>query len=150
MLRLLRRTRTPATFRTDGNVAIHVPDLDRALSFYGGVLGFPVIERTADLVVFDTGSLRLFVKKDGRKARGFIPALEVQDCRRARRYLKEAGCRIVHDWPGGKAAYFQDPFGLVLDITERNPAVKDRSRRTPHSRRRAGAGGRLRPERGKK
>jgi len=129
------RARTPATFRTDGNIAIHVPDLDRALSFYGGVLGFPVIERTPDLVVFETGSFRLFVKKGGRRARGFIPALEVPDCGRARLYLKEAGCRIVHDWPGGKAAYFQDPFGLVLDITERNPAE------TPSAARRAPAAG---------
>lgn len=125
------KTEAPATFRTDGNVAVHVPDLDRALAFYGGVLGFPVIERTPELVVFETGSFRLFVKRGGRKARRFIPALQVPDCRRARTYLKRAGCRIVHEWPSGKAAYFQDPFGLVLDITERNPAESPGGRPAP-------------------
>lgn len=120
-----------ATFRTDGNVAIHVPDLDRALAFYGGVLAFPVIERTADLVVFETGSLRLFVKKDPSGVRPFIPAVEVPSCRRARTYLRQAGCRIVHEWPGGKALYFQDPFGLVLDIIERNPPNRPPAGRTP-------------------
>ncbi|MFI5167290.1 MAG: VOC family protein [Thermoanaerobaculales bacterium] len=110
------------TFRADGNVAIHVPDLDRAEAFYAGVLGFRVVSRTADHLELDAGALRLYVNRDAVALRPFIPALEVPDYRAAKLRLERAGCRIVVEWPGGKALYFEDPFGLVLDIIERRPA----------------------------
>jgi catechol 2,3-dioxygenase-like lactoylglutathione lyase family enzyme len=107
------------SFRSDGNVAIHVPDLARAEAFYGGVLGFPLAEKTADQLVFDTGALRLYVNRDAGALMPFIPALEVADCAAAKAHLQRAGCEIVREWPGGHALYFRDPFGFVLDIVER-------------------------------
>jgi len=112
----------PVRFRTDGNVAIHVPNLERAEAFYAGVLGFRLLSRAPDKLVLDTGALRLYVNLDPATVRPFIPALEVPDYEAAKRCLLPAGCRIVHEWPGGKALYFEDPFGIVLDVVERRPA----------------------------
>lgn len=108
-------------FRTDGDVAIHVPDLDRALAFYGGVLGFRLVDRTADQLQYDTGAIRLWVNRDAAAVQPFIPALAVPDFREAKRHLQEAGCEIVREFPGGKGMYFRDPFGLVLDVIESAP-----------------------------
>jgi len=36
-------------------------------------------------------------------------------------HLKAADCQILREWPGGRALYFWDPFGLVLDIIGRSP-----------------------------
>lgn len=107
------------TFRTDGNVAIHVPDLAKAEDFYANVLGFRLVDRSADLLHFDTGVLQLYVRQDAAALLPFIPAIEVPEYQRAKEYLERAGCRIIHEWEGGKALYFQDPFGLLLDIIER-------------------------------
>lgn len=109
-------------FRTDGNVAIHVPDLEKAEIFYGGVLGFRLLRKTADQLEFDTGALRLYVNRDPLFLIPFIPALEVRDYQAAKAHLERAGCEIHYEWPGGKALYFRDPFGLVLDIIEKKPA----------------------------
>jgi catechol 2,3-dioxygenase-like lactoylglutathione lyase family enzyme len=113
----------PASFRTAGNVAIHVPDLAKAEASYSGVLRFRLVHRTPDKLEFDTGALRLFVNRDPDALMLFIPALEVADYETPKRHLEKAGCRITREWPGGKAVYFQDPFGLVLDIIERHPTV---------------------------
>ncbi len=111
------------TFCTDGCVAIHVPDLKRAEAFYAGVLGFRILRRTPDQIEFDTGALRLFVNRDAGSVMSFIPALRVSDCDAARRVLRESGCEILHEFPSGRALYFRDPFGLVLDIVECSPEL---------------------------
>ncbi len=113
----LRATR----FRSDGNVAIHVPDLGKAEAFYGGVLGFRLVNRSAEHLEYDTGALHLWVNRDDA-VQGFIPALAVPDYAAAKAHLEAAGCAIVREWPGGKALYFRDPFGLVVDIVETAPA----------------------------
>jgi len=105
--------------RTDGNVAIHVPELFKGKVLYSGVLGFRLVHRTSDKLEFDTGALRLFVNRDPDAPMRFIPALEVPEYEAAKEYLENAGCRIIREWPGGKALYFQDSFGLVLDLIER-------------------------------
>ena len=116
-------------FRTDGDIAIHVPDLAKAEDFYANVLGFRLVDRAAELLHFDTGALQLYIRQDAQALLPFIPALEVPDYARAREYLERSGCRIVHEWEGGKALYFQDPFGLVIDIVEKAPARKAATKR---------------------
>ena len=123
MTNLPRETKMTASFRTDGNVAIHVPDLVRAEGFYVGVLGFRLLKRSPEQLELDTGTLRLYVNLDNSNLRPFIPALEVPDCEGAKEHLRGAGCRIVQEWPGGKAFYFEDPFGLVLDVVEKRRAA---------------------------
>ena len=84
-----------------------------------------MISKTAEKLEFDTGALRLYVNRDVSSVRPFIPALEVADYVIAKRHLEAAGCEIVHEWPGGKALYFKDPSGIVLDIVERSKAAKE-------------------------
>jgi catechol 2,3-dioxygenase-like lactoylglutathione lyase family enzyme len=106
-------------FRSNCEIAIHVPDLARAEAFYAGVLGFRLVARSADQLEFDTGVLRLFVNRDSEALRSYIPSLDVPDYAAARRHLEAAGCKQVSASAHTAAVYFQDPFGLVFDIIER-------------------------------
>ena len=110
-------------FRTNGDFAIHVTDLDRADAFYGSVLGFRRLSRDSEQIVFDTGVVRLYVNKDTRVV-SFIPALEVPGYEEAKKHLVQSGCTIVNEFPGHKALYFTDPFGITIDIIERAPVRK--------------------------
>jgi catechol 2,3-dioxygenase-like lactoylglutathione lyase family enzyme len=114
-------TERPVTFRSNCEIAIHVPDLARAEAFYGGVLGFRLPAKSADQLEFDTGSLRLYVNRDAAALIPYIPSLDVPDYAAARRkHLEAAGCKIVPAGTHSGAVYFQDPFGLVFDIIERH------------------------------
>ncbi len=104
-------------FRTDGNFAIHVTDIAKAEDFYSNVLGFELVQKSDDHLVYETGSMRLYVNKDDRVI-PFIPALEVADFEKAKEHLIQNGCKIIREF-GGKALYFADPFGITIDIIER-------------------------------
>jgi extradiol dioxygenase family protein len=106
-------------FRSNCEIAIHVPDLARAEAFYAGVLGFRLVARSNDQLDFDTGALRLFVNRDTETLRPYIPSLDVPDYAAARQHLEAAGCTTVSAGGHAGAVYFQDPFGLVFDIIER-------------------------------
>jgi catechol 2,3-dioxygenase-like lactoylglutathione lyase family enzyme len=107
------------TFVTDGNFAIHVTDLGRAEDFYSNVLGVKLLKRTGERLVCDTGKITLYVVKD-EKVMPFIPALEVSDYEKAKKYLLKNGCRIIKEWSEDRALYFEDPFGIVIDIVEKS------------------------------
>ena len=109
-----------AAFRSNCEIAIHVPDLARAEAFYAGVLGFRLLARSADQLEFDTGALRLYVNRDPDALRSYIPSLDVPDYAAARRHLEAAGCKTVSAGMHSGAVYFLDPFGLVIDIIERS------------------------------
>jgi predicted enzyme related to lactoylglutathione lyase len=106
-------------FRSNCEIAIHVPDLARAEAFYAGVLGFRLVARSTDQLEFDTGALRLYINRDLEALRPYIPSLDVPDYAAARRHLEAAGCKLVSAGGHSGAVYFQDPFGLVFDIIER-------------------------------
>jgi catechol 2,3-dioxygenase-like lactoylglutathione lyase family enzyme len=106
-------------FRSNSEVAIHVPDLARAEAFYAGVLGFRLVAKSADQLEFDTGALRLYVNRDLEALRPYIPSFDVPDCAVARQYLEAAGCKLVSAGGHSGAVYFQDPFGFAFDIIER-------------------------------
>jgi catechol 2,3-dioxygenase-like lactoylglutathione lyase family enzyme len=106
-------------FRSNCEVAIHVPDLARAEAFYAGVLRFRLVARSAEQLEFDTGALRLYVNRDAEALRPYIPSLDVPDYAAARRHLEAAGCKTVSAGAHSGLVYFQDPFGLVFDIVER-------------------------------
>ena len=114
-------TTTPESmvkFATDGNVAMHVTDLEKAENFYGRILGFKLLKKTNERLVYDTGKITLYIVKDDRII-PFIPALEVDDYDKAKQYLVKNGCRISKEWPEERALYFEDPFGVVIDIVEK-------------------------------
>lgn len=104
-------------FKSNTEVAIHVPDLDVARAFYEGVMGFRMVARTADYLEFDSGALRLYVNRDDRNLRSFIPSFDVPDLAAAKEHLADAECETVELESGGM--YFKDPFGLVFDIIQR-------------------------------
>jgi catechol 2,3-dioxygenase-like lactoylglutathione lyase family enzyme len=111
---------TPVKFRSNSEVAIHVPDLDRAEEFYADVLGFTLVRKTAEQLEFDTGVLRLYVNQDSNK-QTYVPSLDVDNYAEAREYLEAAGCKTV-SIDGTDLVYFQDPYGFVFDIVERPPS----------------------------
>jgi catechol 2,3-dioxygenase-like lactoylglutathione lyase family enzyme len=106
-------------FRSNCEVAIQVPDLQRAETFYRDVLGFTLVNKRADQLEFDTGVLRLYVNRDAQQVFSFIPSLDVDDYKAARQHLEAAGCATVRVNADSESVYFKDPFGLVFDIIER-------------------------------
>jgi catechol 2,3-dioxygenase-like lactoylglutathione lyase family enzyme len=112
-------------FRSNREIAIHVPDLARAEDFYAGVLGFRVVARSAEQLELDTGELRLYVNRDPGARRSFIPSFDVPDSDAARRHLEAAGCRTVAVAGHPGAIYFLDPFGFVFDVVERRASMPD-------------------------
>jgi catechol 2,3-dioxygenase-like lactoylglutathione lyase family enzyme len=104
-------------FKSNTEVAIHVPDLEVARAFYEGVMGFRMVARTADYLELDSGALRLYVNRDEKDVRSFIPSFDVPELAAAKGHLAEAGCETVELESGGM--YFKDPFGLVFDIIQR-------------------------------
>lgn len=113
-----RKSDRNVTFVADGNLAIHVPDIEVARKFYSDILGFKLLKRTNESLVYDTGKITLYIVKD-KKTMSFIPALEVRDYGEAKKYLTRNGCKIVKEWPEDNALYFEDPFGITLDIVEK-------------------------------
>ena len=105
-------------FATNTNLAIHVTDLEKAENFYGCILGFKLLKRTSERLVYDTGDITLYIVKDDSTI-PFIPALEVDDYDKARQYLVKKGCKINKEWPEDRALYFEDPFGIIIDIIEK-------------------------------
>ena len=100
-------------FKSNRDVAIHVPDLDQAAEFYGNVLGFKPINRSGSQLAFDTGTFRLWINKG--KPLSYVPSYTVADFEAAREYLESHGCTPVGR---GAPSYFKDPFGFVFDIIE--------------------------------
>ncbi|HMK95027.1 MAG TPA: VOC family protein [Candidatus Limnocylindrales bacterium] len=119
----MKSTSTPSPkdmvrFSASTNLAVHVTDLEKAENFYGRVLGFKLLKRNSERLVYDAGDITLYVVKDD-KTIPFIPALEVDDYDRAKQYLVKNGCRIIKEWPGERAFYFEDPFGVIIDIVQK-------------------------------
>jgi catechol 2,3-dioxygenase-like lactoylglutathione lyase family enzyme len=108
-----------ADFRSNREIAIHVPDLERAEAFYVGVLGCRLISRSPDQLDLDTGQLRLYVNRDPSTTLSYIPSFDVADYAAARARLEAAGCEAVpvEGHPG--LVYFRDPYGFTFDIIER-------------------------------
>ncbi len=104
------------TFRSNNDVAIHVPDLGKAEAFYGGVLGFTLASKTDTMLEFDTGTFRLWVNED-TETRSFVPSLDVADIEAAKRRLEAAGCTILRS--GSTDLYFEDPFGFIVDVIQK-------------------------------
>jgi catechol 2,3-dioxygenase-like lactoylglutathione lyase family enzyme len=110
--------RPAVAFQSNSEVAIHVPDLARAEAFYGGVLGFRLVGKSADMLEFDTGALRLYVNRDPGVT-SFTPSLDVKDFDAAKQRVLDAGCTILRESADGKGFYFQDPFGFTIDVIVR-------------------------------
>ena len=103
------------SFRSNRDVAFEVEDLVAAEEFYGGVMGFELVERRGNTLVFETGHLTLYVKESGDMHPPVL-SFRVPDLGEARKYLVENGCEVTVEWD--RALYFRDPLGVVHDIIE--------------------------------
>lgn len=111
-----------------GQVSRHVTDIERAVAWYGGVLGLPHLYTFGDLAFFDCGGTRLFLSL----ASGGVPAgppsilyFRVDDIHRAYDLLTGRGVEFagaphmifrhesgLEEW----MAFFSDQDGQPLAI----------------------------------
>ncbi len=111
---------------------VGVSDLDRALAFYSGTLGFPVRERSAAVAVVDAAGtpLRLTVVSDHVPVGWTVTGWEVADIDAAVAALRGVGAPLrefprmtgsdgIWTAPGGdRVAWFTDPDGNTLSVTQ--------------------------------
>jgi len=112
---------------------LYISDLDRAEAFYAGLLGFPLISKIEGRHIFfrcGTSVLLCFLPEvtkaettlpphfaDGKQHLAF--EVEQNDYLRTKQKLIQHNIKIIHEqeWRDGlKSAYFEDPFGHILEI----------------------------------
>ena len=119
-------------------VAQHVEDLDRAVAFYGDVLGLPLIARfdPPGLAFFDLGGIRLLLERNAPPA---LLYLLVDDVAATTEQLRSAGVviesepHVIHVdaegvfGPAGEAeemSFFRDTEGNLVGLSARRPAAE--------------------------
>ncbi len=112
---------------------LYIKDLERAKSFYSGLLDLPIITYVPDkLIFFRSGSsVLLCFNPEYTKSQNVPPAhfafgkqhiafeVKASDYESAKDELVQKRIEITyeHEWPTGKySAYFEDPEGHVLEI----------------------------------
>lgn len=113
---------------------VTIVDVERAKAFYGDTLGLRLVrEEPPFALVFDANGimLRLGMGKERAPVPGTILGWQVPDARAAVQELEQAGVRFEHYdglkqdsqgiWTaptGAKVAWFKDPDGNTLSISE--------------------------------
>jgi lactoylglutathione lyase len=110
-------------------VFLFVTDLDKSVSFYGEILGLPVVATDVDWVTFEIDDQTLTLQKWHNKGSSFLNgprnvqfALEVENLDSFFENLEEKGVPFFMEptdqtW-GGKLAQLLDPDGNVLQLIE--------------------------------
>lgn len=101
------------------DVLIQTDQLDTASDFYEKVLGFSIVQRSEQLIGFETGSFRLYLDKG--KSYGPVFEIFVPNFEEAKRNLMRAGCRVEIEDPAIPRCYIRDPFGLTFNLAEKSP-----------------------------
>lgn len=109
-----------------GQVGRHVSDVQRAVAWYGGVLGLPHLYTIGDLAFFDCGGVRLFLSKgEGRPGEPSVIYFRVPDIDAAydqltaRGIVFEGAPHMIYRHESGMEewmAFFPDPDGHLLAI----------------------------------
>src|SRR5829696_3338002 len=107
-------------------VCVPVQDIDRAIEFYGGVLGLPERKRWGSMpgVEFQAGELTLALMEPEAFGQTFSPnalpvAFQVDDVDAARAELQAKGVEFrdeILDSGVCHQAFFKDPDGNPLDL----------------------------------
>jgi catechol 2,3-dioxygenase-like lactoylglutathione lyase family enzyme len=110
-------------------IAVPTTDIDRAVEFYGNVLGLPELKRWGNMpaVEFETGNLTIAVMQSDAFGLEFKPhshpiALRVDDYDAARAELESRGVEFKTDTIDSgmcKQAFFEDPDGNSVGIHHR-------------------------------
>jgi catechol 2,3-dioxygenase-like lactoylglutathione lyase family enzyme len=119
---------TPLITGTDF-ITVSTKDLDRAVDFYGGVLGLPELKRWGKLptVEFETGNLTIAVMQSEAfgiqfQANNHPIELRVDDFKAAYDELEKRGVEFKGDTIDSGVccqAFFEDPDGNTLAIHHR-------------------------------
>jgi lactoylglutathione lyase len=112
-------------------VQVNVTDMDQAIDFYTGVLGFVVKSRASYpfAVVLDQDAFTFLLAKCDRSTTVEYPHvaqtlinIETADLAAALDDLKAKGVDLIHSepqpCPPGLYAAFRDPFGNVLELLQ--------------------------------
>ena len=110
-------------------ISVPVQDIDRAVEFYGGVLGLPERKRWGSMpgVEFQAGNLTLALMEPEAFGQTFSPnalpiAFQVDDVEAVRTALQEQGIEFrgeIIDSGVCHQAIFSDPDGNPLDLHHR-------------------------------
>jgi hypothetical protein len=103
--------------KSSRDVLIQTTNINTAAAFYESVLGLKVIERSAQLIGFETGSFRLFL--DRGESYGPVFEFYVSNLDQAKKMLIENGCRVEVEDRRVPRCYIRDPFGLVFNLSEK-------------------------------
>ena len=124
----------------DGQVAatLAVSDIDRAKKFYAETLGFPVVLESPGGIMFQAGKgTALFVYPSGFAGtnKATAASFNVEDFDASVADLRSRGVSFMdYDFPGlktengvaqtpeGPAAWFADPDGNIIAVTQMAPA----------------------------
>lgn len=112
---VLRET-MDCSFESSRDVIIRTPDWQRAIEFYGSVLGLPIVHRGQSLVGFETGSFCLYVEPGSDH--GPVFEFLVPDLAQARRRVLAAGCTVQEENNSVPRCYIRDPFGVVFNLAQ--------------------------------
>jgi len=115
-LDLVLRDTMERSFESARDVILRTASLERAIEFYGSVLGLPLVYRGEHgrLIGFETGSFRLYVEQGSEH--GPVFEFLVPDVAAARSRLLAAGCTVLEENASVPRCYIRDPFGLVFNV----------------------------------
>lgn len=108
-------------------VAVPTQDLDKAKSFYNGILGLPLLFETGGMAFFDAGSLRLMAgppENADKPVSGGAIYFHTEDIRKSTRLLIENGVQVLEgpeivQKTGDQELwlqFFRDPDGNLLAL----------------------------------
>jgi len=115
-LDLVLRDTMNRTFESSRDVIIRTALWQRAIEFYGSVLGLPVVYRSDTLMGFETGAFRLYVAQGSEH--GPVFELLVPELAAAKTRLLAAGCTLQEENASLPRCYIRDPFGIVFNIAQ--------------------------------
>jgi predicted enzyme related to lactoylglutathione lyase len=101
-------------FQSSRDVVVRTDAFAEAATFYGSVLGLPVVSRSETLLGFETGAFCLYVEKG--KEHGPIFEFLVPDVQAAKSRLVAAGCAVLEENASTPRCYIRDPYGIVFNI----------------------------------
>jgi uncharacterized protein YndB with AHSA1/START domain/catechol 2,3-dioxygenase-like lactoylglutathione lyase family enzyme len=113
-------------FASSRDIIVRTTAFQRAIEFYGSVLGLPVVVRNQTMLGFETGAFLLYIEQGGEgggdsgsdcgSEHGPVFEFLVPDVQAARARLLAAGCTVQEENASLPRCYIRDPFGVVFNI----------------------------------